>query len=127
MTAQGHLRPIDLPPEFAACPLHPESGQTGRHLAKSALCQSRLNALQQKAPLLYQSDVDQLHQTELKPLEEDHALALGRLETALCQRVKLESSESDFYVCQTTADVDCDQRGDVGDRETVASDKLVTT
>src|SRR5262245_12634275 len=32
---------------------------------------------------------------------------------------------SDFYVCQTTADVDCDQRGDVGDRETVASDKLV--
>src|SRR5262245_56623142 len=31
---------------------------------------------------------------------------------------------SDFYVCQTTADVDCDQRGDVGDRETVASDKL---
>src|SRR5215468_108183 len=32
---------------------------------------------------------------------------------------------SDFYVCQTTADVDCDQRGDVGDRETVTSDKLV--
>jgi len=31
----------------------------------------------------------------------------------------------DFYVCQTTADVDCDQRGDVGNRETIASDKLV--
>ena len=50
-------------------------------------------------------------QTELDATEEDHALALGRLETALCQRVKLESSG--------------DQRGDVGDRETVASDKLV--
>ncbi len=23
MTASGHSRPIDLPPEFAACPLHP--------------------------------------------------------------------------------------------------------
>jgi hypothetical protein len=22
-SAPGHLRPIDLPPEFAACPLHP--------------------------------------------------------------------------------------------------------
>src|SRR5262245_35827922 len=31
-----------------------------------------------------------------------------------------------FYVCQTTADVDCDQRGDVCDRETVASDKLLS-
>src|SRR5262245_66630168 len=31
-----------------------------------------------------------------------------------------------FYVCQTTADVDCDQRGDVGDSETVASDKLLS-
>src|SRR5262249_2985610 len=30
-----------------------------------------------------------------------------------------------FYVCQTVADVDCDQRGDIGNRETVASDKLV--
>ena len=30
------------------------------------------------------------------PLEEDHALALGRLETALCQRVKLESSGEIF-------------------------------
>jgi hypothetical protein len=35
-TIQGHLRPIDLPPKFAACPLHPETGQTGRRLAKSA-------------------------------------------------------------------------------------------
>src|SRR5215471_726431 len=32
---------------------------------------------------------------------------------------------SHFYVSQTAANVDCDQRGDVGDRETVASDKLV--
>src|SRR5262245_27532514 len=31
-----------------------------------------------------------------------------------------------FYVCHTTADVDCDQRGDVCDRETVASDKLLS-
>ena len=30
------------------------------------------------------------------PLEEDHALALGRLKTALCQRVKLESSGAIF-------------------------------
>src|SRR5215831_12989958 len=30
------------------------------------------------------------------PLEEDHALALGRLETALCQRLKLESSRATF-------------------------------
>ena len=39
MTGLGHLRPIDLPPEFAAWPLRPESGQTGRRLTKSALCQ----------------------------------------------------------------------------------------
>jgi hypothetical protein len=51
MSALGHLRPIDLPPEFAACPLHPESGQTGRRLAKSALCQKRTYALQQKSSL----------------------------------------------------------------------------
>src|SRR5262245_13535776 len=31
-----------------------------------------------------------------------------------------------LYVCQTAADIDCDQRGDVGDRETVAGDKLVS-
>jgi uncharacterized protein (DUF1786 family) len=31
-----------------------------------------------------------------------------------------------FYVCQTAADVDRDQRGDVGDRETVASDELLS-
>src|SRR6516164_10635994 len=35
-------------------------------------------------------------QTESMPLEEDHVLALGRLETALCQRVKLESSGAIF-------------------------------
>lgn len=31
-----------------------------------------------------------------------------------------------LYVCQTAADIDCDQRGDVGDRETVARDKQVS-
>src|SRR5262249_30042441 len=31
-----------------------------------------------------------------------------------------------FEACQATADVDCDQRGDVGDSETVASDKLLS-
>src|SRR5262245_2881152 len=31
-----------------------------------------------------------------------------------------------FYVRQTTADVDCDQRGDVGYRETVSGDELVS-
>src|SRR6516165_10342969 len=31
-----------------------------------------------------------------------------------------------LYVCQTAADVDCDQRGDVGDRETIARDKLLS-
>ena len=34
--------------------------------------------------------------------------------------------QSYLYVCQTAADIDCDQRGDVGDRETVARDKLVS-
>jgi hypothetical protein len=29
--------------------------------------------------------------------------------------------QSYLYVCQTAADIDCDQRGGVGDRETVAS------
>src|SRR6266480_4054366 len=31
-----------------------------------------------------------------------------------------------FYFCQAAADVDCDQRGDVGDRKAVACDKLVS-
>jgi hypothetical protein len=31
-----------------------------------------------------------------------------------------------LYVCQTAADVDCDQRGDVGDREAVGRDKLLS-
>jgi hypothetical protein len=30
------------------------------------------------------------------------------------------------YVGQTAADIDCDQRGDVGDREPVARDKLAS-
>ena len=35
---------------------------------------------------------DVTRRRSLRPLEEDPALALGRLETALCQRVKLERS-----------------------------------
>jgi len=31
-----------------------------------------------------------------------------------------------LYACQTAPDIDCDQRGDVGDRETVARNKLVS-
>ena len=38
-TALGHLRPTDTPPAVATCPLGAESGQVGRHLAKSAKCQ----------------------------------------------------------------------------------------
>src|SRR5262245_56406603 len=39
---------------------------------------------------------------------------------------QIGESRSYLYVCQTAADIDCDQRGDVGDRETVARDKLVS-
>jgi hypothetical protein len=45
--AQGQRRPSDTPPEVAARPLRAESGQRGGHRAKSALCQSRHNAMQQ--------------------------------------------------------------------------------
>ena len=53
-------------------------------------------------------------------------MALARLETAVYQWVRLASPGSIFYVCQTTGDVDCDQRGNVGDRETVSRHKLVS-
>jgi hypothetical protein len=51
MSQMGHPRRIDLLPAVATCPLRAESGQVGRHLAKSALCRNRTHALQQKAYL----------------------------------------------------------------------------
>src|SRR5262249_54465880 len=79
------------------CPLYPRKRTQSGHAGMSALCQSRLNAPQQKHRFSTQSDADQLHpKLKSMPLEEDHALALGRLETALCQRVKLESSGAIF-------------------------------
>jgi hypothetical protein len=34
MSGMGHLRPMDLPSELAACPLAPESGQLDGRLGK---------------------------------------------------------------------------------------------
>ena len=51
MSAMGHSRPADTPEAGASCPLCAESGQEADSLATSALCQSRPNAPQQKAPL----------------------------------------------------------------------------
>jgi hypothetical protein len=47
MTGSGQTRRIDKLPTLAACPLRPESGRVGRHLAKSALCQEATYASQQ--------------------------------------------------------------------------------
>src|SRR5436190_12950359 len=38
MSAMGHSRPTDTALAVTACPIRAESGQVGRHLAKSALC-----------------------------------------------------------------------------------------
>src|SRR5262249_1501214 len=38
MSAWGHSRLRRLKPHVGLCPLWPESGQVGRHVAKSALC-----------------------------------------------------------------------------------------
>jgi hypothetical protein len=38
MSLVGHERPRRSKPRVGLCPLRPESGQTGRRLAKSALC-----------------------------------------------------------------------------------------
>jgi hypothetical protein len=46
MAGMGHSRPRRSMPHDRPCPLHPESGQMGTGLAKSALCQSRHNAVQ---------------------------------------------------------------------------------
>jgi hypothetical protein len=51
MTASGHSRPIDTPRTVAARPLRAESGQLGRHHAKSALCHEPTYAVQQIARL----------------------------------------------------------------------------
>src|SRR6516162_11216733 len=75
---------------------HPESGHRVTRLA-CPLCANRVLTRRSKStaslpgPMLINCT-----QTESMPLEEDHALALGRLETALCQRVKLESSGAIF-------------------------------
>jgi hypothetical protein len=47
MTGSGHLRLIDTPAAAAECPLHPESGQVGKHRAKSAERQEPTFAPQQ--------------------------------------------------------------------------------
>src|SRR5262245_6445571 len=52
MSALGHQRPGDTPTVIAPRLLRPKTGQGGRHRAKSALCQKRTSASQQKtAPL----------------------------------------------------------------------------
>jgi hypothetical protein len=52
MSAMGHSRPMRSKPREHVCLLLPESGQTARCLAMSALCQSRSNAPQQKRSLI---------------------------------------------------------------------------
>ena len=44
---QHHFRQIETLPALAACLLCPESGQTGRRLTKSALCQKQTRAPEQ--------------------------------------------------------------------------------
>src|SRR5262249_22687879 len=48
LRATQHQRPVDTPAAVAPCPLYPKSGQTADSLGMSALCHSRLNALQQR-------------------------------------------------------------------------------
>ena len=51
MSALGHSRPRRSKPHARACPLRSESGQVGRHRAKSASCHKRTHAPQQTASL----------------------------------------------------------------------------
>ena len=50
--------------------------------------------------------------------EQSYALALGRLDTSSCQRVKYASFGA-IFMSETAADIDCHQRRDVGDCEAV--------
>ena len=87
------------------------------------LCANRV--LTRRHRFSTQSDADQLHPTELNATGRRSRLGTWPTRNGLMPAGQVGELWRDFYVCQTTADVDCDQRGDVGDRETVASDKLV--
>jgi hypothetical protein len=51
LSGVGHSRPMRPQPPEHVCPLLPESGQTGRRLGTSALCQNWTHAPQQRASL----------------------------------------------------------------------------
>src|SRR6516225_7739589 len=65
-------------------------------------------------------------QTELDATGRRSRLGTWPTRNGLMPAGQVGELRSYFYVCQTTADADCDQCGDVGDRETVASDKLLS-
>src|SRR5262249_29011117 len=79
-------------------------GHTGRFRGSAAAvgvfarrqCRTNLCGVRGNYPFgaSHQSRSAMMHAN--RPLEEDHAMALGRLETVLCQRAKLESSGAIF-------------------------------
>src|SRR5262245_21792110 len=96
--------------DMLACPLFDNRVLTRRGKSKASL----------PSPMLINCT-----QTELDATGRRSRLGTWPTRNGLMPAGQVGELWSDFYVCQTTADVDCDQRGDVGDRETVASDKLV--
>src|SRR5262249_48751418 len=108
-----------------SCPLYPQNG----HRELGSICPLSANRVLTRrskstaslpSPMLINCT-----QTELDATGRRSRLGTGPTRNGFTPAGQVGELWSDFYVCQTTADVDCDQRGDVGDRETVASDKLV--
>ena len=102
MTASGHSRPMRSKPREHVCPLLPESGQTGRRLGTSALCQKRPNAAQQMAPLFKHlvgaAEEGSGHTQRFRGLEIDHKLRAipGRVTTTRRRRSQLLPEQKFF-------------------------------
>src|SRR5215471_5185333 len=103
----------------------PESGHRATRLACPLSANRVLTRRSKSTASLPSPMLINCTQTELDATGRRSRLGTWPTRNGLMPAGQVGELWSDFYVCQTTADVDCNQRGDVGDRETVASDKLV--